>query len=303
MSTARFVALFALTWGCRAPAPASVEPPPSGAEPAFVESVETEPTRREDPMVEVPEGEFIQGTDPAEIPELLALCQSGDDRCSEERLLAETPATRERLPSFWIDRREVSNAEYEQCVASGDCPVRRLPHCVRWQAGAWRAVEDSAPHLGPEQPAVCITHAEAAGYCLNRGARLPSRSEWEKAARGQDGRRYPWGDEPPSCERSNYRACGRKTSEAVGAHPEHPSPYGALDMAGNVAEWVMPDVGPEGMYEQGADGEMRGGHFASEPVHLRAAAREFWAASELRSVNVGFRCALGPRTEEGPEQP
>ncbi|HLT35277.1 MAG TPA: SUMF1/EgtB/PvdO family nonheme iron enzyme, partial [Enhygromyxa sp.] len=204
------------------------------------------------------------------------------------------PTTRVQLPSFWMDRREVSNAEYEQCVASGNCAVRRLWECTRPTDGGRQPVDDPAPYLDPDQPAVCVSQGEAAGYCFLRGARLPSRSEWEKAARGTDGRRHPWGNDPPSCERGNFSSCGHTAGERVGSYPDHPSPFGALDLAGNVAEWVMPDVGPDGMYEQGHDAEVRGGHFASAPVQLRAAARMFLPSTQERRVEVGFRCAADP---------
>lgn len=268
--------LLGLASACRAPTSDAELSSPSGAEPVVIAEVATEPTpEHERPMIEIPAGEFTRGVDPAE----LADCA---DACSFE-----SPPTRVQLPSFWIDRREVSNAEYERCIASGNCAVRRLWQCTRDRV----VLDDPAPFLAPDQPAVCISWAEAAGYCQGRGGRLPGRSEWEKAARGSEARRYPWGNDPPTCEHANFSACGRTAADPVGTRLDHPSPYGILDMAGNVAEWVSPDVTPEGLYEQGSDAEIRGGHFGSAPEQLRATARAFMRSTEDRSVHVGFRCA------------
>ena len=156
----------------------------------------------------VPAGEFLMG--PAE-----------DDYTAKS---VEKPQHRVYLDAYWIDRTEVTKAQYQQCVAARKC---RAPSCVGTRVD--------------EHPVVCVSWQDAADYCAWAGKRLPTEAEWEKAARGTDGRKYPWGNEAPDCGRLNFffrsKPCVESTS-AVGAFPSGASPYGALDMAGNVSEWV-----------------------------------------------------------------
>jgi formylglycine-generating enzyme required for sulfatase activity len=136
----------------------------------------------------------------------------------------ERPYHEVTLSSFDIDRLEVSRGAYLECVTSGAC-VKPIGGDV---------------FLGGEPllPVVGLERESAEQYCAWAGKRLPTEAEWEKAARGTDGRIYPWGNEPPDCTRANVVGCGDQI-EIGGLHPSGASPYGALDMSGNVSELVI----------------------------------------------------------------
>jgi serine/threonine-protein kinase len=224
-------------------------------------------------MVYVPAGEFLMGLSDAD-------GQADDD---------EKPQHTVYLDGYWIDRTEVTNAEYRKCVEAEAC---RKPGC-------W----DDENYNAPDQPVVCVTWDDAQSYATWVGGRLPTEAEWEKAARGADGRIYPWGDEFDG-SRLNYcdRNCtvdwkdtsaddGYAVTAPVGSYPAGASPYGALDMAGNVWEWVA-DRYEEGYYArsparnpQGPDAGdyrvLRGGAFDDGERFVRCAARgmrgpDFW---------------------------
>ena len=232
-------------------------------------------------MVYVPEGEFLMGS-----------ADSDPDATS-----AEKPQHTVYLDAFWIDQTEVTSAMYSKCVASGKC---KPPWC----------------RAGPEfaqDPAGCLDWFNAKAYCEWVGRRLPTEAEWEKAARGTDGRLYPWGNEPPTCEvammndGSGY-ACGETDGTAVahvGSRPKGASPCGALDMAGNVWEMVTdlydPDYYSSSPYSNptgpasGYGPAQRGGAWDSKANLVRAAYRvahsnNAWGGGS----NIGFRCVAAP---------
>ncbi len=224
-------------------------PPDSGAPDAGP------PTQR---VHNVSGGPFIRGCDEAYDPE-----------CGP----SEPPRTTETISSFGVDEFEVTVADYEACVLDGACSSANLTS----SEGCNWAIEGHGSH-----PINCVTWSEAKTYCQWAGKRLLRDVEWEKAARGPDGRRYPWGDEPATCDLTNSSTCSGSTL-MVGSHPLGASPYGAHDMAGNVAEWVMDSDA------QGQTRRVRGGGFADPPVEHRTTYGVYRSPDE-RSPSLGFRC-------------
>jgi formylglycine-generating enzyme required for sulfatase activity len=219
--------------------------------------------------VVVPAGSFTQGS------------ARGDD---DER-----PVRSRALKAFAIDRTEVTKAAYAACVAARRC--RPVPAAVAQPTGA----DGNLPVTG-------VSWFDARDYCRFAGGRLPSEAEWEKAARGTDGREFPWGDEP-LCERANwgnFEGEGPCAAEnpghpvAVGRYAGGGSPYGAEDMAGNVWEWV-----DEKHEDDPKRRVVRGGSCCSYFVPPRAANRNAWAP-EHRDQDLGFRCAA---TADAPARP
>jgi len=155
-------------------------------------------------MVFVPAGEFIMGG--ADPNEPIAY-----------------PRHAVYLDAFWIDRMEVTNAQYLRCVQANVCEPTIDP-----------SFEDLTK---ADHPVIEVTWYDAQNYCEWVDRRLPTEAEWEKAARGVDERIYPWGNDPPDCTKAQFENCGSGTAP-VGSKPRGASPYGVLDMAGNVAEWV-----------------------------------------------------------------
>lgn len=185
------------------------------------------------------------------------------------------------LGGFWIDRTEVTAAAYRRCVNAGSCPEASDPF------GLLRA---------PDAPAVNVTHAMAAAYCAWRGGRLPTEAEWEYAARGAEGRTYPWGERAPDCSLARALGCGASPIQ-VGRLPAGASPFGALDMAGNVAEWTADrwEALAPGSFRDpttaagGHERVVRGGAFDEPASALRASARMRRDEREAR-YDLGFRC-------------
>ena len=244
-------------------------------------------------LVVVPGGEFLQGIDEAALEELVALCsEHAETPCAREPLLEhhrnETPQRRVHVEAFEIDRVEVSNAAYRACVAAGHCAAIDYAACTFFRAGEQVIGGELDPSSQHEQaPVVCVTWEQAVAYCAWAGKRLPSELEWEKAARGDDGRRFPWGDawDPKAAnwyDDESGSIDGYVTLAPVGSFPSGASPYGALDMAGNVWEWVA---------DGGSDGQrvVRGGGHAAKPIALRTTKRILRDPHGWE--NVGFRCA------------
>ncbi len=206
--------------------------------------------------VAIPAGPFVQGA-----------TRGADD---------ERPLQKRTLGAFHIDRTEVTRAMFARCVAARRCPAPPLA----------LATEGNLPVTN-------VSWHDARAYCAFAGGRLPSEAEWEKAARGTDGREYPWGDDL-DCARSNWgnfdgegpcagKNPGRPVS--VGQYPAGASPYGVLDLAGNVWEWVADTYA-----EDEGRRVVRGGSCCSYFVEPRAANRNAWAP-EYRDGDLGFRCA------------
>jgi len=194
---------------------------------------------------------------------------------------------RTQVAPFFLDRTEVTVAAYLACVQSKACTASQH------QAGCNATAKK--PLL--RHPINCITKTQAERYCAAQGKRLPSEAEWEFAARGTDGRIYPWGNEDAGeqvCWQGRHGADFKKTCP-VGSFPPGASPFGALDMAGNVAEWTSTSE-----TETAAAGAFRtrGGGYPVEPIDLsspetlmiRADQWETFSAED-NSPKLGVRCA------------
>lgn len=215
----------------------------------------------------------------------------------------EQPKRKVYLDGFWIDRTEVSTEQYGRCVRKGGCTDEKLTG-EAWfgrpftpnKACNWAVAGRK------KLPINCLTWAQADAYCRWACKALPTEAQWEKAARGPKGRTYPWGEADPTCKLAVYGDCYGSKQRPVGSLPAGASPYGALDMAGNVWEWVadlyqdsyrgLPDRNPVGP-RTGTDRIFRGGaHYVNE-TFLRAANRRSQVPS-YRHVSVGFRCVSAP---------
>ncbi len=204
----------------------------------------------------------------------------------------EMPPHRVLLSSFWMDRTEVTNAQYEECVTDAACdpPVRFSSYC--------RPQYFDDPEYNA-YPVVYVNWDDADTYCRWAGGRLPTEAEWEYAARGSDDRSYPWGNQTPERSMLNFDFSVGDTSP-VGSYPLGSSPYGVLDMAGNVAEWVAdffennhylqsPLSDPTGPVATNAH-VVRGGSWLDDPNMVRSDLRLGYP-TDSAYTNLGFRCA------------
>jgi formylglycine-generating enzyme required for sulfatase activity len=263
-----------------------------------------------DDMVLVPAGEFTMGT------------PAGSGGLPDEH-----PARLVYLSAFWIDRYEVTNAAYETFVQATDyvAPANANPVSTLW--------EHNRPLPGIEQhPVVNVSWLDAVAFCRWAGKRLPTEAEWEKAARGTTGRLYPWGNEWDFEKANSASYWAKRTVEfsnsvdweafwikgegavisrekgvkgeiltlPVGSFPAGVGPYGALDLAGNAAEWVQdwynpnyyptaPLSDPQGP-DRGAIKAMRGGSWLKPAISLRTTDRDL-GTMDSRPSGTGFRCA------------
>ncbi len=223
-------------------------------------------------MCRVPEGPFWMGCN-----------ESLDDEC----LSNEFPGREVTVDAFYMDVHEVTRSAYLSCVDAEACTVSSC----EWD-----------PADTEDLPAVCVDWFQASAYCAWAGKRLPTEAEWEKAARGVDGRKYPWGQAEPSCDLAAMPGCTRKVVAPCGHSPAGDSPYGLCDMAGNAWEWtsdrydenyygVAPSTNPRGP-ETGTSRVRRGGSFQGggyDPA--RVSLRGSLEPSSSGYENVGFRCA------------
>jgi formylglycine-generating enzyme required for sulfatase activity len=261
-------------------------------------------------MTLVPAGEFVMGS-----PE-------GSDGFPDER-----PQRQVYVSTFWIDRHETTNADYERFVrATG----HRIPANPNPAVSLW---DNGAPLPGShDHPVVNVSWDDAWAYCRWAGKRLPTEAEWEKAARGTDSRRYPWGNQWDITLANSASFWTGRTIEfqssddwhafwvkgegarlarqhglkgevltlPVGQFLQGASPYGLLDMAGNVAEWVQdwydpdyyakaPLTDPPGP-ARGVLKAMRGGSWLKPAMSLRTSDRDF-GNTQTRPSGTGFRCA------------
>ena len=209
------------------------------------------------------------------------------------------------MVGFWLDKHEVTVAAYQRCVEAEQCSARGLEMPYDYAerpsaAGAcnWNKAGRSA------HPVNCVNWEQAQAYCGWAGKRLPSEAEWEKGARGTDGRKYPWGnmsyeaggqvaniaDETAKKHQSGWTIAegyddGYYGTAPAGSYPLGASPYGALDMVGNVWEWVADWSDSDRRYRS-----LRGGSWNGHPWGARTSHRYGYRPT-TRDVGVGFRCA------------
>ncbi|WP_437630608.1 SUMF1/EgtB/PvdO family nonheme iron enzyme [Sorangium sp. So ce854] len=239
-------------------------------------------------MVRVPAGRFTMGN-----------ARGG----KSERPPHEVTLTR----AFDLDRTEVTVAAYQRCVEAGRCTPSGLhgPRATDADVAQRGALCTAADPAKAQHPVSCVDQEQAAAYCAFVGKRLPTEAEWEYAARGADGREYPWGDDPPGCahavvSRPAGQGCGARGTQDVGSAMAGASPSGALDMAGNVWEWVADGWDPAAYAKgprtdpvvpaTGSKGVLRGGSWDFSASSARSTYRLAFDR-EAGDVSTGFRCA------------
>ncbi|WKZ37724.1 MAG: SUMF1/EgtB/PvdO family nonheme iron enzyme [Anaerolineales bacterium] len=243
------------------------------------------------PQIYIPDGTFRMGAmDPGEQKD-------------------EVPVHNVTLKGYWMDKLEVTNGMYTLCVQAGACEPPQ-----NFKSGTRNSYFNNTEFN--DFPVVYVTWAQARTYCTWAGRRLPTEAEWERAARGDDFRTYPWGDERPDSSHGNFNYYVGDTTR-VGSFPAGASPYGILDLAGNVAEWVN-DYYDSEYYSKGVTmnppgpGErskyfnrvVRGGTYQDAFKDIRLANRASVRGSNLDasdiysadylgefSPKIGFRCA------------
>jgi formylglycine-generating enzyme required for sulfatase activity len=256
-------------------------------------------------MIEVAGGKFFMGSD--------------DD------LDLEKPAHHVTLAPYCIDQYEVTVAQYKACSDRGDCKRAAIEN--KWEGMTKQDAKTYDPLCNVREPMAraqhpinCIDWEMAAGYCASRGGRLPTEAEWEFAARGPDGRKYPWGDEEPGALELN--ACGKEclawakknhveleamydeddgwaNTAPVGSFPGGKSRYGLYDVMGNVWEWTSDHYAPYTAEAQvdpkgpttGDERVIRGGAWNGAYTSWVRPTFRYKNAPETRSYGIGFRCA------------
>jgi formylglycine-generating enzyme required for sulfatase activity len=256
------------------PTPTPIPPPPTptpepvpSATPAA--DVTTAPTKEitEVPMIAIPAGDFMMGND------------AGDDD--------EKPAHTVFVDAFEIDQFEVTNEQFQAFFEETGYVSEAE------QAGEsynWRAFAEGKP----KHPVVLVTWNDAIAYCEWQGKRLPTEAEWEKAAKGTEGFVYPWGNEWAP-DKANTEESGYRGTTIVGSFPAGASPYGVMDMAGNVSEWTSDwyEAYPGSTFRSSYFGKkyrvIRGGGWFTE-AHLVRTTERSASSVDLRNDDVGFRC-------------
>jgi formylglycine-generating enzyme required for sulfatase activity len=242
-------------------------------------------------LVYIPEGQFTMGLSEPQVNFLLNIC----DECRPDHFYGSQPPHPVRVDAYWIYQTEVTNRMYAACVWDADCqPPAQTgsnTHDDYWGNPAY-----------DDYPVVYVDWFAADRYCRWAGGRLPTDAEWEKAARGDDARIFPWGDAAPDASLANV---GNPSGDnrPVGSYPQGASPYGVLDMAGNAWEWVAdwhdinyyryspldnpqgPDASPDGQRSG------RGGNWYWHGAFASAAYHDWWEPENSGS-ETGFRCVV-----------
>jgi len=248
--------------------PAAVLAPTATPQPPTATPIPPAPPPAADAaMIAIPAGEFTMGSDHE----------------------VERPPHAVSVGAFEIDKLEVTNQEFERFVRE----TGHVTEAEKASETSWRYYASGKP----THPVVRVTWNDAIAFCQWAGKRLPTEAEWEKAARGADARSYPWGNQWDAA-RANAREAGNRGTTAVGSFPAGASPYGVLDMAGNVSEWTSDWFQPYPGYP-GGDGEaqyfgekyrvIRGGGWFSDQDLVRTTERSASSVT-LANDDVGFRC-------------
>ncbi|HEX3776003.1 MAG TPA: formylglycine-generating enzyme family protein [Polyangiaceae bacterium] len=302
---ASFHRALVLCAGFVALAASAVRAEPSASSTPLPAATASAPAPIPDDMLPVPGGAFTMGAD-------------GVGERDEQ------PAHTVTVQGFLLDKTEVTNEKYLECVAAQACRPYRDNVARGFHAGP------ESGFRGPTQPVVGVSWYDASAYCAFRGKRLPREAEWERAARGEDNRKYAWGDAPP--DPTKLACFGRKvgakgaTTMPVGSYPDGRGPYGHFDLTGNVWEWTNDIYDPMAYTRPGADRgipgtcaevlaslamlrkEKRRGYTGSNPIPtsceraLRGGAFNYPAGGlrasnrvhhppEWRMLVAGFRCA------------
>ena len=237
-------------------------------------------------LIYIPGGEFDMGSD------------SGNPD--------QAPVHQVQLEGYWLDRTEVTN---EMFAAFLNAAGNQIEGGVTWlrpltpfvgileKNGIWQLLPGRENY-----PVADVSWYGANAYCSWAGRRLPTEAEWEYAAKGDDNRRFPWGNDDLDCDRARYAGCGNAPVEA-GSLQLGSNAFGVLDLAGNVSEWtndryaadyyqLSPQKNPTGPVN-GYYRVIRGGYWGSTYIPLQTSYRD-WAGADQRQSSVGFRCALTP---------
>jgi formylglycine-generating enzyme required for sulfatase activity len=262
----------------RTPLPTPTAPPTSTPAPTPADQAAETPTplptvppspQVTDVMIEIPAGAFVMGSD------------AGDPE--------DAPAHQVDLAAFEIDKYEVTNADFDLFVQATD-------YVTDAEQGGKKSWRDSFAEGKEDHPVVRVTWNDAVAYCAWRDKRLPSEAEWEKAARGTQGYRYPWGDEWDAAK-ANARASGLRGTVAVGSFGAGASPYGVEDLAGNVWEWTADwyQAYPGNAVGDAYYGEIcrvtRGGGWFDQEPQLTTFNRNCADPAKTAIDELGFRCA------------
>ncbi len=228
-------------------------------------------------MVYIPEGEFLYGE-------------------NKEKII---------LPAYWIDKTPVTNGEFShfvQAIGYITNAEKTGVGCANIR-GKWEDIKGAnwrypgGPELGSienklDNPVVQVNWEDAVAYAKWAGKRLPTEQEWEKAARGRDGWKYPWGDQGPTPDLCNFNKHEGRTTMVGKYSPQGDSPYGCVDMSGNVWEWTASSGGSAGRV-------LRGGGWSHPAENVRLVLRSIHDSNECYDTD-GFRCVVDEFIESLP---
>ncbi|MDP2964489.1 MAG: SUMF1/EgtB/PvdO family nonheme iron enzyme [Pelolinea sp.] len=307
-SLAICLAIFAVLIACQIKFSSSPTSTPE-TEPAFVPSIVATATQISSKdgmaMVYVPAGAFKMGSTDKEVDAIYSECHDDIEMpCKREWFENELPAHIVFLDAYWIDQTEVTNYQYQMCMKTGGCAALMSNESYSRDSYFGNIIFNNFP-------VVYVDWYMASAYCQWADRRLPTEAEWEKAARGTDGRKYPWGNGSPNAGLLNYSYDQNDTAE-VGSYPAGASPYGALDMAGNVEEWtadwfdagyygISPADNPQGP-SSGEKRVTRGGGWGDSTDYILRSPYRGSDKPLLPALRyyLGFRCAASAATIQPP---